>query len=55
VVDLNGRELLQGQLSSNKGESVIDTRNLKDGIYIIGIYNNGALKLNKKLVVQKAN
>lgn len=52
VLDLNGRELLAGALSSNKGEEIIDTRKLGQGVYIIGIYNNQQLMVNKKLVVE---
>ncbi len=52
IVDLNGREQLSGILFDNKGEQVIDTRKLKQGIYIIGIYNNNQLKVSKKLVVE---
>lgn len=52
VVDINGREQLSGILSDNKGEQVIDTRKLKQGLYIIGIYNNNQLKVSKKLVVE---
>lgn len=51
IVDLNGREMMQGKLDKNKGEKVIDTRNLKNGIYIIGVYNNNQLKKNLKLIV----
>src|SRR5690554_6178255 len=52
VLDLNGRELLTGALTSNKGEEIIDTRKLEQGVYIIGIYNNQKLMVNKKLVVE---
>jgi hypothetical protein len=52
VVDLNGREQLNGVLSNNKGEQVLDTRKLRNGVYIIGIYNNNQLKVSKKLVVE---
>lgn len=52
VLDLNGRELLAGALTSNKGEEIIDTRKLGQGVYIIGIYNNQQLMVNKKLVVE---
>lgn len=52
VIDLNGRELLSGSISENKGEQVIDTREFKQGFYIIGIYNNNQLKTNKKLIVE---
>lgn len=53
VVDLSGREQLQGKLSSNQGEEVIDTRGFKQGVYIITIYNNGELKVSRKLVVER--
>lgn len=53
IVDLNGRVLLRGVLSVNKGEQVIDTRRLDQGVYIISIYNNNQLKMNKKLIVEK--
>lgn len=53
VVDLSGREQLQGKLSSNQGEEVIDTRGFKQGVYIIAIYNNGELKVSRKLVVER--
>lgn len=52
IVDLNGRELLKGVLSDNKGEQVIDTRKLGQGFYIIGIYNNNEMKVNRKLIVE---
>jgi len=52
IVDLNGRELLKGVLSENKGEQVIDTRKLSQGVYVIGIYNNNQLKTNKKLIIE---
>lgn len=52
VVDLNGRELLKGVLSDNKGEQVINTRKLGQGVYIIGIYNNNEMKVNRKLIVE---
>lgn len=51
VVDLNGRELLNGILTGNKGEQVIDTRKLGQGVYIIGVYNNNEMKVNRKLIV----
>lgn len=51
VVDLNGRELLNGVLTGNKGEQVIDTRKLGQGVYIIGVYNNNEMKVNRKLIV----
>src|SRR5690554_228379 len=53
VVDLSGRELLSGSLPHNKGEQVIDTRQLGQGIYIINIYNNGQMKADRKLVVEE--
>ena len=52
VVDLNGREQLSGVLGDNRGEQVLDTRKLKNGVYIIGIYNNNQLKVSKKLVIE---
>ncbi|MCO5258936.1 MAG: T9SS type A sorting domain-containing protein [Crocinitomicaceae bacterium] len=54
VVDLNGREHLNGVLSSNKGEQVLDTRKLGQGVYIIGIYNNNQLKISRKLIVEES-
>lgn len=51
IVDINGREINRGDVLENKGEIVIDTRNLRQGIYIIGIYNKNGLKANKKLMV----
>lgn len=42
----------KGVLSENKGEQVIDTRKLRQGVYVIGIYNNNQLKTNTKLIVE---
>ena len=36
----------------NKIKEIIDTRKLGQGVYIIGIYNNQQLMVNKKLVVE---
>lgn len=52
IVDLDGREQISDALGDNRGEQVIDTRKLKNGVYIIGIYNNNQLKVSKKLVVK---
>lgn len=51
VFDLNGREMLSGKIDRNQGEATIDTKQLNNGVYIIGIYNSDQLKTNKKLVV----
>lgn len=55
VFDLNGNEVASSLIDNNKGEKVIDTRSLRNGIYIIGIYNNDEVKANKKLVVNHKN
>jgi hypothetical protein len=51
VFNLNGLEVMSNVIETNKGEKVIDTRSLKSGVYIVGIYNNDKIKVNKKLVV----
>jgi hypothetical protein len=51
VFDLNGVEVMSNTIATNQGEKVIDTRSLKNGVYIIGVYNNDKIKVNKKLVV----
>lgn len=55
VVDLSGIVIATGNISENRNEQTIDTRNLRDGIYIISIYNNDEVKASKKLVVEKVN
>jgi len=42
-----------GTIDANEGEKVIDTRNLTNGVYLINIYNDGKMKLNSKLIVNK--
>ncbi len=53
VVDLSGIVVATGNIYENRNEHTIDTRNLRDGIYIISIYNNDEVKASKKLVVKK--
>jgi len=53
IFDLNGREMGSGAIEENEGEQVIDTRSLRNGVYIINIYNEGVMKMNSKLIVSK--
>jgi hypothetical protein len=53
VFDLNGQEVMNGLINENSGEKVLDVRLLENGVYIIGIYNNGVKKMNKKLIVNR--
>lgn len=55
IVDLSGIIVSEGIISENKNEQTIDTRNLREGVYLISIYNNDEVKVSKKLVVQKQN
>src|SRR5690554_1961233 len=51
IYDMNGREMGSGIIEENKGEKIIDTRSLDNGVYIINIYNDGVMKMNSKLIV----
>ncbi|PWH84954.1 zinc-dependent metalloprotease [Brumimicrobium oceani] len=53
IFDLNGREMGSGAIEKNEGEQVIDTRSLTNGVYIINFYNDGIMKMNSKLIVDK--
>lgn len=51
ITDLSGKTHLQGSINSNKGEQQIDTRMLKEGLYILNIHNNNQNKTSKKLII----
>ncbi len=51
ITDLSGKTHLQGSINSNKGEQQIDTRMLKEGLYILNIHNNNQIKTSKKLII----
>jgi hypothetical protein len=53
IVNLNGQLVEKGIISQNKGELTLDTRNYRNGIYVISVFNGNELKATKKLVVEK--
>ena len=53
MYELSGKEIMQGAISVNRGEKLIDTRNLNRGIYLISIENKGEIKSTVKLIIEE--
>ncbi|MBU3658751.1 MAG: T9SS type A sorting domain-containing protein [Flavobacteriales bacterium] len=51
VYSIDGIEILRKGITSNQGEELIDTRNYKNGTYLIVIENNGIKKQIEKFIV----
>lgn len=51
IYDIKGIEMSRGTIATNKGETIIDTRTLPNGLYILTIENAGERKQSLKLAV----
>ena len=51
IYNVNGIEVSQAEITNNKGEIIIDTRKMNNGMYLVSIVNNGMKKQEVKFVV----